>query len=167
MSDPCCIVPDHGLRHRLNLELHMRRFPDVRPPFRLLHLLIVPDDGSASNEGSRLTETAAILGADVEVLTDRCSLVVDQQICLRWEQHTEFSTYTFIDRHPAASLFDADAWQETLGRWRLAMRGDVLRGLQLSCLAESQAEPDDAALAGTFSPGSLISSDLAGRRARV
>ncbi|EIE52319.1 hypothetical protein AL036_04755 [Salipiger aestuarii] len=91
-------VQDHPLRYQLANELHARPFPSLRAPCRAVYLAVKKAQDAASRDRSR--DLAHLTG-----LLDRYgtphpqpgathfSAAIGQHV-LKWEQHTEFVTYT-------------------------------------------------------------------------
>lgn len=95
-------LPQHPLRHRLNNELH------ARPPMALgaaewvSYLALMHEGSTAEGEESHLHRLCEVMGANFCPLIDGDHWVMASgRLRLKWERHTEFSSYTFfLERGP-------------------------------------------------------------------
>ena len=135
------LLPFHADRDRLFNELHTRPFPVLE-------------------EGARVSQVALIhAGNDVvaeyrhiQVLCERYSILppAPGASCyyqnfggfeLRWERHTEFSTYTFIHRMDGPEPFQRTALSLLPPGWLAGLPGKVISGLHVDVLAMPDPAP--------------------------
>src|SRR5690606_5810166 len=87
---------DHPLRAALNAEVHSRPFAKLQAPERISHLALLSGEGAAERErrhvGS-LCESRGLAGPPAGANHFYCDM---GPFRLKWERHTEFSTYTFF-----------------------------------------------------------------------
>ncbi|MDU8911089.1 DUF3422 domain-containing protein [Aestuariicoccus sp. MJ-SS9] len=168
-------IQDHPLRYRLSNELHARPFPSLSAPCRAVYLAIKKPQQAASRDRS----------LDLKHLTDLLDRYGTQhpqpgathfsgrigQHMLKWEQHTEFVTYTvFMDGltdrpfdpadfevFPESWLAEAPGVRITSALIRIAERGEAAeteRALNHwfvpESLAVSAVLDEDAIVAGDF-----------------
>ncbi|MFW2586728.1 DUF3422 family protein [Sagittula sp. SSi028] len=93
-------LQDHPLRYALANELHARPFPSLRPPCRAVFLAIKPSKNAATRDKQAdLDHLKALLdrhGAQ-HPQPDATHFSADLgKLVLKWEQHTEFVTYTMF-----------------------------------------------------------------------
>ncbi|WP_421907052.1 DUF3422 family protein [Mameliella sp.] len=91
-------IQDHPLRFKLANELHARPFPSLTAPCRAIYLAIKqPKDAAARDRGADLTHLIDLLDRH-ETPHPQPGATHYQgpigQFMLKWEQHTEFVTYT-------------------------------------------------------------------------
>jgi uncharacterized membrane-anchored protein len=91
-------IEDHPLRYTLSNELHARPFPSLEAPCRAVYLAIKKPKSAAARDKSRdLDHLKALLDrhgtAHPQPGATHFSGQVGQHT-LKWEQHTEFVTYT-------------------------------------------------------------------------
>ena len=95
-------IQDHPLRYQLANELHARPFPALQAPCRAVYLAIKKAQDAASRDRSGdLQHLLALLDrygtAHPQPGATHFSAAIGQHM-LKWEQHTEFVTYTvFLD----------------------------------------------------------------------
>ena len=91
-------IQDHPLRYQLANELHARPFPSLRAPCRAVYLAIKKAQDAASRDRSldlaHLTDLLDRYGTQhPQPGATHFSASIGQHV-LKWEQHTEFVTYT-------------------------------------------------------------------------
>ena len=121
-------ITDHPLRYRLTSELHARPFPALDAPNTAVFLALKSDAGAG--EGSDdLTHLTALLDHYGAPRPEAGATHYAGEIGkyrLKWEQHTEFSTYTvFTDTlslrpyDPAEFEVFPQSWQDSVPRARI------------------------------------------------
>jgi uncharacterized membrane-anchored protein len=168
-------IEDHPLRYTLSNELHARPFPALEAPCRAIYLALKKPKAAAARDKSLDLE-------HLKVLLDRYGTSHPQpgathfsgqigQHTLKWEQHTEFVTYTVFmntvtDRpfDPADMSVFPDDWlasapgvRITSASIRVEERPDEARISELlsdwfvpESLAVSRVIDDEAIVAGDF-----------------
>ncbi|SIS99542.1 Uncharacterized membrane-anchored protein [Roseivivax lentus] len=136
-------IQDHPLRYKLANELHARPFPALAPPCRAVYLAIKKAKGAASRDRS----------LDLKHLTDlldRYGTTHPQpgathyqtkigQHMLKWEQHTEFVTYTVFLNGLTDRPFDPADFEVFPSEWL-----DDAPGVRItSCLIRCCTRPED------------------------
>jgi hypothetical protein len=86
---------------------------------------------------------------------------------LRWERHTEFSTYTFIHRADGPGPFQRTALSLLPAGWLAGLPGKVISGLHVDVLAMPEPAPVGDSLRHHFEGQRLISSWVDDRKARL
>ncbi len=141
----------HPLRWSLNAELHARPFMVVEAPARVLHIaLLEPADGSPTGP-ELLAEFCRCLGVAPPVI-DHAHLTLDLgTLRLKWEQHTEFTTFTLLLPGPFDHPFDNALLQAVPMSWWKRLQGRVLAAVQV---AIGKGAPPDALPGGPPGGGS-------------
>ena len=158
----------HPLREALHNEVHARPYEQMVAPFTLTHLALLTPDPKASREHLHRLLSARHLALPA---AGASHLSVDLGgVRLRWEQHTEFQTYTFW-RTPAQPLqgFDDSAVGHVSTEWAQALPGEWLVGLHMLAVNADQAGHDGGqALARQgLDETSLIGSSITEGQAQV
>lgn len=119
---------DHPLRYKLNAELHARPFPALKPPCTAV-FLAVKTGTEPADRAADLAHLTALLdhyGAPKPEAGATHYFGEMGQYKLKWEQHTEFATYTvFIDKLSARPFDPAEfevfptAWQNAIPEARM------------------------------------------------
>lgn len=122
----------HPARDELYEELHSRPSPLVETPCSISHIAVQIAPNERAAEHAHLAALCAQFGARPPSESASCFYQTFHSFELRWERHTEFSTYTFIHRvlgdplrQPAALTHIPEAW---LGQ----MPGRVTTALHLA-----------------------------------
>ncbi|MEM6340240.1 MAG: DUF3422 domain-containing protein [Pseudomonadota bacterium] len=158
-------ISDHPLRYKLANELHARPFPSMQPPCVAAYLAIKQSEMAASRDRSK--DMAHLLE-----LLDRHGATHPQpgathyygQIgrhWLKWEQHTEFVTYTiFNDQLNSEHPFDPLAFEPFPEDWLADAPGERVTSVILRIESRPPAEDINARLYEWFVPESLAVSSV-------
>lgn len=126
---------DHPLRLPLANEAHARPFLRVHSPLRLSHLAIY-DDGATDLHAYLLCSLCKALGIELPSADSKHFLYRHDGFQLKWELHTEFSTFTFVREgvepqpftNPAIALIPTDWLNQLAGHRLVALHAEVLSG---------------------------------------
>ncbi|MEM9872972.1 MAG: DUF3422 domain-containing protein [Pseudomonadota bacterium] len=157
-------IEDHPLRYRLANELHARPFPSMRAPSAAIYVAFKQPEMAANRD------RAADLAHLYELL-DRHGVPHPQpgathyygQIgkhWLKWEQHTEFVTYTLFTEGVAERPFEAAAFDPFPQDWLEKAPGQRVTSILLRVEQEPEPEQIEARLAEWFVPESLAVSSV-------
>ncbi|SLN46840.1 hypothetical protein ROJ8625_02268 [Roseivivax jejudonensis] len=138
-------IQDHPLRYRLANELHARPFPSLQVPCRAVYLAIKKPHQAASRDKS----------LDLQHLIDLLDRYGTQhpqpgathfsgpigQHVLKWEQHTEFVTYTVFLRGLSERPFDPADFDVFPPEWLDAAPG--VRVTSALVRVDERVEDDD------------------------
>jgi uncharacterized membrane-anchored protein len=102
----------HPLRAAVLGEVHARPFTPIETPRRVLHFAFETTSERGDADRAALTEFCKSRGVSGPQVSDKQLRVVFGAMALRWEQHSEFTTYTWelpsepldgASFHPAAA----------------------------------------------------------------
>jgi uncharacterized membrane-anchored protein len=130
---------EHALRRELAGEVHARPYEQMSAPARASQLAMV--NAAPDAERAHLALLLAPHGA--EPPGDGVGYVVRDLggVRLRWERHSEFSTYTFIRLDPPGDgVFDATALDLVAADWLAALPGEAMTAVHV---VVSKSLPDD------------------------
>ncbi len=157
---------DHPLRRALVEEMHVRRFPSFSAPLRMTQLLMLTGEENVADVRAHTEALCARYGAqlppEVRYFTTRLN-----DLCFVWEQHTEFSSYSFIRPGSFDDPFRSAILFELPIDWLQAMPGRVLRATQVSLIDRQSPEPAAEQLRSWFSFDELVCCDVSGGEARI
>lgn len=156
------MVRNHPQRDVLEKELQQRFFPPLPCPCRIGHFMLTLNSHSRTDELVQLQQLAASQGKLLHESDTDLELQWGS-MWLRWERHTEFSTYSFVtpghteDFGPIESLLPFANFFDSLP-------GQLFRVVQLQLVEAPRFEqaPDQH-----FAKAHCISSLLAGNKARI
>ncbi|MFW5641140.1 MAG: DUF3422 family protein [Roseicyclus sp.] len=142
-------LEDHPLRYALTNELHARPFPSLSAPGQALYLAIKePSQAAKRDRGRDRAHLVALLdrfGAQ-HPKPDATHYYGDMgKFRLKWEQHTEFVTYTAFLDNGQARPFDPTAWEAFPEEWLAEAPGARITSAHLTYLPipedEAEIEP--------------------------
>lgn len=93
-SDPTRLAP-HPLRAAILGELHARPFTPLQVPSRILHFGFDTSSARAQADRANLVAFCNSRGLAPPAVADKHHRVAFGAAILRWEQHSEFTTYTW------------------------------------------------------------------------
>lgn len=160
-------LPFHEARERLFNELHTRPFPVLENGARVSQLALLHGGADVAAEYAHLSLLCARHAILPPAPGASCYYQSFGGFELRWERHTEFSTYTFIHRREDAAPFTQTALSLLPPEWLAALPGKVISGLNIDIVAMPDEVPGSDALRPHFEGQRLISSWVIDRRARL
>ena len=154
-------LKNHPQRDLLEKELQQRFFPALQAPCRICHWMLTVGLASRPQEFQQLQQLAhqygvALLEGDVDLNLDL------GDVMLRWERHSEFSTYSFIKAGQAVGFEDPMSFLPSLD-WFKPLPGQLFRVVQLQVLPATE----HAGATALFAAEHCMSSLLADGKARV
>jgi uncharacterized membrane-anchored protein len=136
-------IDDYPNRYRLANELHARPFPELDAPCRAVYLAIMPPENAAERDRS-------LDQAHLEALLDRHGAAHPSpgaghysgrigRNFLKWEQHTEFVTYTLFGDDTSGPPFSGDMFRLFPADWLREAPGRVVT----SCVVRIDRTPPE------------------------
>lgn len=155
---------NHPQRDLLEKELQQRFFKALSAPCRICHFMLTLNGSSRSAEFQLMQQRARLYGIELQEGDTDLELQLGT-IQLRWERHSEFSTYSFI--HPGASASFIDPMQLLPEpQWFSELPGQLFRVVQLVILPPA-SPVTEADIASLFAAEHCISSLVANNQARI
>ena len=157
-------IEDHPLRYRLANELHARPFPSLETPTTAVFLAIKqPTEAVARDRGVDLAHLTELLdrhgAAHPQPGATHHSVQIGRHL-LKWEQHTEFVTYTAFCDGVSPRPFDPAEFEVFPEDWLSRVPGQRLTSaLVRICAAETDEAVTDA-LGRWFVPESTVVSQV-------
>ena len=153
----------HPLRDTVLAEMHARPFRPMRAPTRLLHFAFMTDAAQAQADRAALAALCATHGGDPLPDRARHHFAMLGATRLRWEQHSEFTTYTLAEEGPPDAAFTPARPAFRALAESLAPPGPLLAMADLHLVSQQ----GEAALEGLFDMNSFAASEAADRNAIV
>ncbi|CAA7612651.1 DUF3422 family protein [Magnetospirillum sp. SS-4] len=146
---------EHSQRRALAGEVHARPYETLSAPVRASHLAQV----GASPDDERAHLAVLLAGHGAEPPGDGAAYLVRDLggLRLRWERHSEFSTYTALRFDPFETPFAAGALDLLPADWLESLPGELLTGVHVAVAGDL---PDD--LGPLFDGNPLIGSRVLG-----
>lgn len=158
---------DHSLRQSLTDEVHARPFIVIDAPQSICHFVMIKEVGGAEDDLSHLKKLCTSMGRDDKV-SSNFSLLDFGRFQLRWESHTEFSTWTFIA--PGKNFIGSPFAQRSLAdipkEWLHGLPGLRIAATNM-VLAAQESRPQPKEIESLFMLDSLAGSSVVGGAAEV
>ena len=141
----------HPLRFRLNNEIHARPPVPLEPPQLISYMALTHEENCAREAEIDHLRTLAAGYAVPLPEADGEHLFFDLgPFRLKWERHTEFSTYTFIRTPQAGDVADTGAIRAVPAGWLEAIPGRLLVATHLELRSAAEVAP--TVVMGRLSP---------------
>ncbi|MSO84531.1 MAG: DUF3422 domain-containing protein [Rhodospirillales bacterium] len=161
------LFPEHPQRRGLVDEIHARPYLLLRAPARLSHLAVLTGEGRQAAERAHLAQLCQAFNvapppADAALFSARLGTLL-----FRWEQHTEFSTYTFAADGAFDQPFKEPPAMRLPADWVRAIPGETISAVHIAI--EPASTPDRAVekTAALFDNNTVIGSAVHDGQARV
>lgn len=156
----------HPLRQRLNDEVHTRPPIPLEGPALISYLAFLRDDAQPLGERGHIGLLYERMGLPVEPSAEAAHLIIDGgPFQLKWEQHGEFSTYTFFTQPSQAPQSGETALDRVPADWVQGIPGQVIAATHLELLAAGSVSPEDMVAARATQADTSIISLIAGQAA--
>ncbi|QEW21378.1 hypothetical protein LA6_003586 [Marinibacterium anthonyi] len=157
-------IEDHPLRYALANELHARPFPSLSTPSMAAFLAIKqPTDAVARDRGEDLAHLVALLDRHGAAHPQPGATHYSAQIgrhWLKWEQHTEFVTYTAFCEGVGDRPFDPAEFGVFPDDWLGRAPGQRLTSALVRVCAAHSDDQIARDLGDWFVPESTVASDV-------
>lgn len=158
-------IKDHAQRFNLNNEVHARPYQIICAPIRMSHLALISVDRDREIDAiGDLFDRFDISRPDPESNFFIADFPLFQ---LRWERHTEFSTYTVSEPLASAVTFEESALSQLPRDWVESLPGEVVTMVNLELVSMQDSEPDLVELSKLFSSNTVAGSEVSDGAARV
>lgn len=163
---------DHPDRQALTREIHARPYARLSAPQRVSHLAMLSGEGAGSADRAHLL--ALCRRYDVPApAEDADHVMLDLgPFRLKWERHTEFTSYTFFDADEAALARESQPFaQPVLAKvpkdWLEELPGELIVGVHLEMETRERKRRDVESLSALFGTDNIAGSEVAGGAAAV
>ncbi len=159
---------EHPFRIPLTNEVHARPYARLRPPERATYLAMLSGEDAAEADRLHVARLCRQYGKDEPTEETKHLMVELDGYRLKWERHTEFSSYTFLHRAPALEgPFENPVINLLPPAWLKDIPGELLVGIHLELQPSDAPEIAREALPALFGSENFASSMVAGGAARV
>jgi uncharacterized membrane-anchored protein len=158
---------DHPLRYALSEEFHARPFADLAASVQATHLALLPSKNDKSDDREHLAALCRRFDRKPPSADANHFLQDFGAFRLKWERHTEFTTFSFFHQGATATPFDAPVCRFLPSDWMDALPGERLVASNLYLGRLEDLEPAPGGAIGQFESKSLCRSQVQGGRAEV
>ncbi len=154
---------EHALRESLTNEVHARPSEALRAPMRGTLLAMFSDAGERDRRHlEKLCDWAGVARPAAGAKHYSGSF---GSFRLKWERHTEFSTWTIFREGPFTEPFADPALNALPPDWLAGMGGELMVGIHVALLDSGTPEPTPVQLAGLFGSDHYVGSRVVERLA--
>jgi uncharacterized membrane-anchored protein len=157
---------DHPWRTVLANEIHSRPFMDIEAPVEVSHLAVFCDTDLQIHQ-TLLANLCQHYGVAPPAEGHRNFSYTFSDFRLKWESHTEFSSYTLARATASADAFSDPPHRYLPQAWLQQLRGLVMVATHLFVEKHDQQEVDANRLRSLFSGPVIAGSHTVGARAEV
>ena len=156
------IPENHSQRYQLHNEVHARPFVALRSPEQATHLAVLLNAEQRAQELQILT-TLCERYVHLPPTPDADHFSADfGTFRLRWEKHTEFSTYTFYVQGAFDDPFVKPALRSVPADWLKTIPGQVILAAHAGVQKVEGDMPSIDSIAPLFEGNTLVASQVAG-----
>ena len=160
------IPTDHAQRLILNDEVHARPYAQVEAPERISFLALLAADGGAG-AADALARLFERMGRPLPPL-DAPHVAADLgTFRLKWERHTEFTSYTFFQRGGFDVPFAASAFDAVPADWLATLPGETMVAAQVAVAKAAGQLPAVWEIAHSFADNPIVGAAVASGAASV
>lgn len=131
----------HPEREALTLELHDRPFRPMSAPLRISHLAIATGERGGERDHGQFAALCRRFGKAEPAAAAKHFTIDLGPFTVKWERHTEFSTYTLLREEPVAQPFGETVFDLVPSEWRDALYGEVMVAVHLTVTADGGEAP--------------------------
>jgi uncharacterized membrane-anchored protein len=151
---------DHTQRFLLANEVHARPNEALAAPERLSYLAVMVGPEEKAGEHAHVAALCARYGAHPPPV-DAIHFSVDLAVFrLRWERHTEFSSYTFIKNGVADKPFAALASQLVPPEWMAAIPGRTIVAAHADLIGKVETLPPAHDIGAAFEGNYVVGAEI-------
>lgn len=161
------VVSVHPLRNVLLREAHARPFESLASPLRVSHLVVQTGTSGRQEEVTHVADLCRRFQLSVPPAEAAHFILEGPEFRLRWERHTEFSTYTVFANGLEERPFSNPAIEMIPAEWLGSMPGELLSAMHVSILGGTAFDESAGIPTDILQPESLAGSYVAGGAARV
>ena len=161
------IPENHKQRFKLHNEVHARSSIVLSLPVTASHLALMQTAEEKILDRKQLTILCDRFGvAPPKPDVDHFSAKFDGFLFC-WEQHAEFSTYTFFVSGPMAEPFAHPALEKAPVDWSSSLPGKVIAAIHATIMPNTQKDLDFTSIAPYFAENTLIGAEMTGGAAQA
>lgn len=161
------VVTIHPLRQTLLHEAHARPFESLDSPLRVSHLVVQTGTSRRQEEVAHMARLCRQF-AVMEPAEEAGHFILESpEFRLRWERHTEFSTYTVFVNGAETLPFAKPAIALIPVSWLEKLPGELLSAMHVTLLGGAEFDDSEVSPMDILQPESLAGSYVAGGAARA
>ena len=160
-------IPEYSQRQELHNELNSVAYELLAPPVQLSHLVLMSERHWVDQERQLIGELCDRYGITPPNTHENDFSADFGEFRLRWERHTEYSTYTVYRAKPFVTPFEQPAIEFVPQEWWIRLPGELLVATHIALDDRSRPKRSLHELSVLFASGTVIGSKVAGGAASV
>ncbi|HMB78120.1 MAG TPA: DUF3422 domain-containing protein [Kiloniellaceae bacterium] len=134
---------DHPLRYALSEEFHARPFAELAGPVLATHFALLPSNADARDDRDHVADLCRRFDRKPPAADANHFLQDFGAFRLKWERHTEFTTFSFFHQGASSTPFDTPAFHYLPADWIDSLPGErlVATNLYLGRLEDLETAP--------------------------
>lgn len=160
-------IADYPLRNQLASEVHARPYEQLTAPVQASHLAILSDESLAEQEREMVAELCERFRVAPPAPSARHHSADMGIFRLKWERHSEFSSYTFFCQAPFDQPFQETAISRVPADWLKQLPGKLLTAVHLALAPSDAPKQEIEELATLFASNTVTGSMVTGGAAQV
>lgn len=153
---------EHPLRDTLDKEIRARPYIALDVPERISHIAMMTGEGGAEEEVSHLKKLCSHFDVPHPALGTNHFISDMGPFRLRWERHTEFSTYTFFRNEGCEEPFLHPVIEFVPKDWLKTMPGEVMNAVHLELESADTPERTSIELSRYFEGHTYVACEVSG-----
>lgn len=130
------------LRHQLNAEFHARPPLPLDRSTRIRHLAFLPGANDVASQREYINRLLSEPGWAITEQSDSYCVVAHAEVKVRWEQHTEFSSFTLFEPLDVNGTAKSATDARVLQRWVVEAPGEAIVALRIDHRDATGLAPD-------------------------
>lgn len=141
MGGELAALTEHPLRRQLDAEFHARPPLPLSGAMHIAHLAFVHETSDAAREREHVLQLNADNSWQVTASSDTYVMLERDGVRVRWEQHTEFSSYTLFKPIGADDPVAASALHAVPQEWLNSVAGQLVVATQIELRTAAECPP--------------------------
>lgn len=166
-KDKLLNIHEYSERMEIHIELNTVAYELLAPPFELSHLVLMSERGWVDQERELIGELCVRYNISPPNTHENDFSADFGEFRLRWERHTEYSTYTIYRAKPFEMPFKHPAITYVPQEWLARLPGELLVATHIALEDRLQPKRSLHELSALFASGTVIGSKVAGGAASV
>ncbi|WP_428603737.1 DUF3422 family protein [Sedimenticola sp.] len=160
-------IAHYPLRSQLAGEVHARPYEQLTAPVQASHLAVLSDESLLAQEREMIAALCERFQVAPPAPNARHHSADMGLFRLKWERHSEFSSYTFFHTAPFDQPFQETAISRVPPDWLEQLPGQLLTAVHLALAPKEYPKQEIEELATLFASNTVTGSVVAGGAAEV
>lgn len=160
-------IANHPLRNQLSNEVHARPYEQLTAPLQASHLALLSDETRLPEERTSISALCERFAVPPISPAARHFSADMGTFRLKWERHSEFSSYTFFHSAPFDQPFQEPAIGRVPREWLAQLPGEILTATHVALAPSDYPRQKIEELARLFASNTVTGSVVTGGAAQA